>query len=547
MARATLGGFLQRLRKAMAAETLVLHSDRELIERFLASHDEAAFHALLRRHGPMVLRVCRRALSDEQDVEEAFQTTFLVLARDAHAIRKRESLASWLHGVAHRIALDARKANIRRRRHEKQATASAGPVPLTDEVGWKELRCVLDEELVRLPDRLRTPLVLCYLEGLTQDEAAARLGQSKSTIRRNLERGRELLGARLIRRGVTLSAALFALLLSECAASALPPALVTSTTEAAVALAAGKAVAALASARALALARGLAHPALSAKVKVVCALVFAAVLAGFGGAAVQRDNDPIDPTPPPAERQEIAKDTTIDPPAAKVDEPKPAKRIEFRHPLVSLRAEVQTELKLTQEQVRKIRDTVRDIDARANVNAAPVQPIQQIPVQPLPPGEPAEAANRLIAEKIKALREVLPELLTDAQAVRFRQLEKQVVGTGAFQEPENVKLLALTDEQQGKVKTIIAQARELPQQRDGRVVDFDYHKADKAAVQQILGLLTADQKQTWRDLAGEEFDVGSLRNPDLLPAALRPDPRPVRERGPVVPPQRPDPDGEHNR
>src|SRR5262249_47740234 len=161
------------------------------------------------------------------------------------------------------------------------------------EVGWKELRRVLDEELVKLADRLRAPLVLCYLEGLTQDEAAARLGQSKSTFRRNLGRGRELLGARLTRRGVTLSAALFALLLSECAASAVPPGLVTSTTEAAVALAAGKAVAALASARALALARGLAHPALSARGKVVCALAFAAALAGFGGAAVQRDNDPI--------------------------------------------------------------------------------------------------------------------------------------------------------------------------------------------------------------------------------------------------------------
>jgi RNA polymerase sigma factor (sigma-70 family) len=541
MAPATLGGFLQRLRKAMAAESLASRSDRELIKRFLADHDGASFHALLCRHGPMVLRVCRRALSDEQDVEDAFQATFLVLARDAHAIRKRESLASWLHGVAHRVALDARKAHVRRRKHEAQAAVSADSLPSMDEVGWKELRCVLDEELVRLPDRLRAPLVLCYLEGLTQDEAAARLGQSKSTFRRNLERGRELLGARLTRRGVTLSAAVFALLLSECAASAVPPALVTSTTEAAVSLAAGKAVAALASARALALAWGLAHPALSAKVKVVCVLVFATVLAGFGGAAARRDNDPIAPTPPPAERQEIAKDTTIDPPAAQVDGPKPDKRIEFRHPLLILRAEVQMELKLTQEQVRKIRDTVRDIDARANVNAAPVQPIQQIPVQPLPPGQPAEAVDRLIAEKITALREVLPELLADVQAVRFLQLEKLVVGAAAFQEPENVKLLALTDEQRAKVQSIIAQAREVPQQQDGRVVDFDYQKADKAAVQQILELLTADQKQTWRDVTGEEFDVGSLRSANHFPppgsgrphptAGLRPDPGPPAREG----------------
>src|SRR5262249_25492247 len=192
-------------------------------ERFLASHEEAAFRALLQRHGAMILRVCRRTLSDEQDVEDVFQATFLVLAREARTIRKQESLASWLHGVAHRLALNAQKAGVRRRKHEAQAANRADSAPLTDEVGWGELRRVLDEELVKLPDQQRAPLVLCYLEGLTQDEAAARLGQSKSTFRRNLERGRERLGVRLTRRGVTLSAALFALLLSECAVSAAVP------------------------------------------------------------------------------------------------------------------------------------------------------------------------------------------------------------------------------------------------------------------------------------------------------------------------------------
>jgi RNA polymerase sigma factor (sigma-70 family) len=508
----TLGGFLRRLKKAMAAESLAVLAERELVERFLSAHDEAAFQAILSRHGPMIFRVCRRVLSQEQDVEDAFQATFLVLAREAHKIRKQGSLASWLHGVAYRAALKARAGAARRRTCEARVQVPPPAAALPDEVSWKELRSLLDEELTRLPEKLRAPLVLCYLEGLTQDEAAEQLGCSKITCRRYLERARALLGSRLARRGVTLSAALFALVLSECAASAaVPPALAESTTEAAVALAAGKAVAALASARALALARGLVQPAVSAKVKAVCVVLLAAALAGLGGAAVRQDHDPVAP-PPPAERQEVAKAPAIDPPVAdKVDEPKSAKRIEFRHPLLILRADVQTELKLTQEQVRKVRDVVRDIDARANVNAAPVQPIQQIPVQPLPPGAPAEAANRLIAEKIKALREVLPELLTDAQAVRFRQLEKQVVGTGAFQEPENVKLLALTDEQQGKVKAIIAQAREVPQQRDGRVVDFDYMKADKAAVQQILELLTEDQRTTWRHLTGKEFDVGSLR------------------------------------
>jgi RNA polymerase sigma factor (sigma-70 family) len=530
MAAATLDGFLQRLRKAMAAETLASHSDRELIERFLADRDGASFHALLRRHGPMVLRVCRRALSDEQDVEDAFQATFLVLARQARAIRKREALASWLHGVAYRVALDARKANIRRRKHEAQAAVPAGSASLTDEVGWKELRGVLDEELVRLPERLRAPLVLCYLEGLTQDEAAARLGQSKSTFRRNLERGRELLGARLTRRGVTLSAALFAPLVSECTApAAVPQALAASTTGAAVALAAGKPVTALASPRALALARRLAQPALSAKVKAVGVVLGAALLAGFGGAVVPKGNGPVDS--PPADRPQFVRAAAVDPPAAgQVDGPKAAKRTEFRKPLLVLHAEVQKELKLTEEQVRKIRAVVREVDDRANENADLVKRPQPgapgSPVKPLRPGAPAEPGNKRNVEKVEALREAPPEILTDAQAVRLRQLETQVVGMSAFQDPENVKLLALTDEQRAKVQTIIAQAREVPQQ-DGRVVNFDYQKADKAAVQHILELLTADQRTTWRHLTGEEFDVGSLSSADHFPPpGSRP---PVRE------------------
>jgi RNA polymerase sigma factor (sigma-70 family) len=526
MATATLGVFLQQLKQSMAAETLASLGDGELVERFLTGRDETAFQAILHRHGAMVFRVCRRVLRQEQDVEDAFQATFLVLARQAHTIRKQPSLASWLHGVAYRAALKLRAGARRRRECESQAQ---GPdrSSLSDDVTWKELRSVLDEELARLPEKLRAPLVLCYLEGLTQDEAARQLGCSKSTCHRNLERGRELLGVRLTQRGVTLSAGLFALLLSECAVSAaVPSALAASTAEAAVSLAAGKAVAALASARALALARVLAHPALSAKVKAVCALLFVTVLAGFGGDAVQHDYAPLDPTPS-AERQAAAKATTIDPPAAKVVEPKPAKRIEFRNPLLVLHAEVQKELKLTEEQVRKIRAVVREVDDRANEDASRVKPpppgAPGSRVKPLQPGAAAEPGNKRTVEIDKALREALPAILTDAQAVRLRQLEKQVVGMSAFLDPEYVKLLKLTDEQQGKVQTIIAQAHQvLLQQHPGGVGDFDYRQANKAAVQQILELLTADQRRTWRDLTGDAIDIGSLRLSEP-PVGFRPD------------------------
>jgi RNA polymerase sigma factor (sigma-70 family) len=516
MAATTFAGFLQQLRKAMAAETLASHSDCQLIEQFLTGHDEAAFHALLRRHGSMVFRVCRRVLTHEQDAEDAFQATFLVLAREARVIRKHESIASWLHGVAYRLALNARKANIRRRKHEIQTAACTCVAPLTDEVAWKELRSIFDDELVKLPERLRAPLVLCYLEGLTQDEAAERLSQSKGTFRRNLERGRELLGGRLTGRGVTLSAALFAPLLSECAASAaaVPATLAASTTEAAVALAAGKTAAALASARALALAQGFVQPVLSAKVKCVCVLLFAAALAGFDGAALPRDARSVEP-PPPVGRQGVANAAAMDPPVpAKVDKPKETERIEFRVPLLVLHAKVQTELKLAEHQVRRIREIVRDVDARGKAEDTPVKPSQ--------PGDPVEGDNKLVLEKHKALQKELPEILANTQGLRLRQLERQAAGMSSFQDPENLQLLALTDEQRDNVRTIIAKAREFrPTMRDGVVVAFNYEKADKAAVQQILELLTGDQRKIWRDITGGTFpaDVNSIML-DLFPPPL---------------------------
>jgi RNA polymerase sigma factor (sigma-70 family) len=540
MVPAALGGFLQHLRKAMAAETLAAHSDRELIERFLISHDEAAFHALLRRHGPMVIRVCRRVLEQEQDVEDAFQATFLVLARQADLIRKRESVASWLHGVAYRLALNARKATQRRRKHEMRAPLCTCAAPLTDDVAWRELRSLFDEELVKLPERLRLPLVLCYLEGLTQDEAAQRLGQSQGTFRRNLERGRELLGGRLTRRGVTLSAALFAPLVSECAVSAaVPSALAASTTDAAAALVAGKAIRGLASARALKLAQGLVEPGLSAKVKCVCLLMLATVFAGLGGAALPKDTRPVESTPPPAARQQVATAAVMASPAiATVDEPKTTQRMEFRVPLLVLHAVVQTELKLTAEQLGRIRDLIHAVDAHAYEGNPRVQPLQL--------DERVERANKLIQEKHKALRKALPEILTEVQAVRLRQLERQAAGMSSFQDPENVKLLALTDEQRSKIRTIIAQAREFrPVVKDGNVLTFNNQEADKAAIQQILEMLTDHQRKTWRDLVGETMDVRSLRLVDLFaPPGRLP---PVRARALSLPPPKFDPDGDHER
>jgi RNA polymerase sigma factor (sigma-70 family) len=199
-------------------------TDGELLERFLAAGDGDAFAVLLRRHGPLVWGVCRRVLRREHDAEDAFQATFLVLARKAASVRRRASLRSWLYGVAVRIALRARK--YAERRHELPAgnppSGADGPVAAADRA---ELTAVLDDEIRLLPERYRLPVVLCHLSGWTNDEAARELGCPRGTVAVRLARGRERLRWRLLRRGLGPCAALPAL----PAVKALPARLVPST------------------------------------------------------------------------------------------------------------------------------------------------------------------------------------------------------------------------------------------------------------------------------------------------------------------------------
>jgi RNA polymerase sigma factor (sigma-70 family) len=196
------GQLLQRLRRA--AEP----ADAELLRRFVAGRDADAFAALVGRHGPMVLGVCRRVLRHPHDAEDACQATFLVLARRAAAVRRPGSVGCWLHGVALRVA--RRLAADAARRRAVEAPAPPDVPPAAVEVTWREVQAVLDEELARLPERYRQPLVLCYLEGRTQAEAARLLGWGPGTFRGRLDRGRMRLRDRLTRRGLGLPAVLLA-------------------------------------------------------------------------------------------------------------------------------------------------------------------------------------------------------------------------------------------------------------------------------------------------------------------------------------------------
>jgi RNA polymerase sigma factor (sigma-70 family) len=210
-------------------------TDGQLLERFLTEHDELAFADLVRRHGGMVLGVCRQILRDGHDAEDAFQATFLVLVRNARTIRNHDSLGSWLYGVAQRTALRA-KTQARRRAHVGQGEAMAASEPEYERDN-EELRPLIHEEVGRLPDKYRAPVVLCYFEGQSHEKAAEQLDWPVGTVKGRLARAREMLQSRLSRRGIALSLGLVAFLRSTEASAAVPETLVESTIKAAVRLA----------------------------------------------------------------------------------------------------------------------------------------------------------------------------------------------------------------------------------------------------------------------------------------------------------------------
>ena len=241
MAEAEYRLILRSIRRLVDDESVRQQSDQHLLRQFSEHRDEAAFGMLLRRHGPMVLDVCRGVFGNDADAEDAFQATFLVLASKASSIRKTASVGSWLHGVAYRTAVKARAQLATRRK--KEAHAPTRTIWEPDDLSWREMQEILHEELNGLAERYRVPLVACYLQGKTQDQAAAQLGLAKSTVKERLERGRSLLRARLVRRGLGPAAVLLATAWPSATASAyLPATLASSTIKAASLYAAGQAV-----------------------------------------------------------------------------------------------------------------------------------------------------------------------------------------------------------------------------------------------------------------------------------------------------------------
>jgi RNA polymerase sigma factor (sigma-70 family) len=300
MSTAHLGALARHIHAMSGGRRGRERTDRQLLEDFALRRDEGAFAALVGRHGPMVLRVCRRVLGHEQDAEDAFQATFLVLARNARSIHKRESLASWLHGVALRTAMKVRRGAARRRSHEarlQDRRTDLKPVP----PAWDDVQAVLDEEVRRLPEALRSAFVLCVLEGKTGPEVAAALGCKEGTVTSWLTRARQRLRERLSRRGITLSALLAVLSTETTSRAALPAVLARTAVRFGLSVAAGEPAATIPT-HIAALAAGVTRAMFLNKAKTAVVLILAAGLL-IAGATVLARQAPAAGEPPPANQK----------------------------------------------------------------------------------------------------------------------------------------------------------------------------------------------------------------------------------------------------
>jgi RNA polymerase sigma factor (sigma-70 family) len=285
--------FVGDLRKAVLRQGETALTDRQLLGRLIEERDEAAFAALLRRHGPMVWGVCRRVLRNHHDAEDAFQATFLVLIRKACSVRPREMVGNWLYRVAQQTAFKARAMLARRQRRE--AFLPDLPAAESPASAYQEFLPVLDLELSCLPARYRAAIVLCDLEGKTRKEAARQLGLPEGTVAGHLTRGRSLLARRLARHGVVLSSAALATALSGQAATAAVPPLVLALTLKAMSAAVGKTVfGAAISAQVATLTQGVIKAMLLTKLKsaLACSVVVCVLGTGVGATILAGQEQP---------------------------------------------------------------------------------------------------------------------------------------------------------------------------------------------------------------------------------------------------------------
>ena len=304
----TLGEVIRRLRRLGGLHGDLAQSDAQLLDRFARRRDESAFAALMVRHGPIVLGVCRRLLHDSQEAEDAFQASFLILARKAGGVRRQALLGGWLYGVAYRVAARLR-GRAARRRERLRSGVDLNELP-ADAVSCSDVAAVVQEEVGRLPAKYRSAVILCHLEGKTNEEAAVLLRRPVGTVKSRLTPARELLRTRLTRRGMALSGGALTAALAAHPASA-PAALLDATVHAAAHLAGGDATAGgLVSARVITLIQGVLQTMWLTKLTTAAALALVVgILGGAGGLAYRslaaEPDDPPKAAPmkPPSEEK----------------------------------------------------------------------------------------------------------------------------------------------------------------------------------------------------------------------------------------------------
>jgi RNA polymerase sigma factor (sigma-70 family) len=294
MAIDTLGGALRQINRLFAEGSVTGLTDAQLLERFFADHDVAAFEVLVARHGPMVLSVCRGVLRDPNDAEDAFQATFLVLVKKGGSIRGRDALGGWLYQVAHRVALRANAAATRRLTHERQAGQMAAATVAFEPGVTDELLRAVHEEIARLPEKLRLAIVLCDLQGVPHVRAAAELRLSERTLRRRLSEARQQLKDRLGSRGLAPDGEMMAAIFLREAGFAVPAAWLEATVQAAQAMTKPIAAAGAVSAVAANLSHEVLAIMLLQKLKLVSAALVACGLMAWGASVtlMTRGNGP---------------------------------------------------------------------------------------------------------------------------------------------------------------------------------------------------------------------------------------------------------------
>jgi RNA polymerase sigma factor (sigma-70 family) len=518
-------------------------TDAELLGRFVSHRDGDAFAALVRRHGPVVLGVCRRVLRHEQDAEDAFQATFLVLARDATAVRRAGSVGSWLYGVAHNVSRKARAMRQRRRIEERGAVQ---PRPGTPAAVWDDFPEVLDQELQALPEKYRTPIVLCDLGGRTVRAAAAELGCPPKTLSTRLARGRALLGRRLVRRGVSLSAGGLAAALAPDATAAVPTRLVGSTVEAAVGSMAAVPPAVVA------LAEGVSNVMTTKTVKCV-AVVACGLLTLAGWAAGAGQPAPPAPVTPPAPPNPVARAAPVpqpagaDDPAAHQDDFQAAgfhffltrgavstRRLEGAspsggNPILDLEDRMylavarDLNLSLTPAQVEELNEIEKALTARYEKEKERVPHVRDLD----------RVRLNLCREYMKSVNACWARVLNAEQSKRLAQIERQFLGVfggpsaGGVGYPRIQDVLTLTADQRKQIRAINDEVQADWQAKHGAgewgadditgekvVVPVNsptrYWQLCSSARGRAHKLLMEAQRKAWKEMTGEPLDLESI-------------------------------------